>query len=338
MKKWWKLVALVTLFVVPMILGGCLNLSGSKPQACISVDVISGEAPLVAQFTGSSDQEVDSFQWTFGDGTSGYGDLVTHTYQSVGDYSVTLVVSKTNFCGTSMSEPAKITIRVLPVKLPMVRLIHVSPLPACQNQPVNFSADIVNGPVVEWSWRTSDGQTSTSSSPVFIFSNIGEKTIWLKVSDAKGHWSDEAQTVFNVQNCCQVCPPQPPCPSCGYLEGLSPERACVSVYKTFTIQVMFNNWPCGEYNTCDRSSPQSIVVAPAPDLGCDYCQANITWDFFYRGEKAVIGEDYQVVWLDGQFNQLIMVKFFKAREWDVKATLVSSAGTEVVWGHYVAKI
>lgn len=69
----------------------------SAPLLAFSANPTTGSAPLVVDFDASAtiDQENDplTFNWTFGDGTSGTGATITHTFENVGVYTVSLVVS-----------------------------------------------------------------------------------------------------------------------------------------------------------------------------------------------------------------------------------------------------
>jgi RHS repeat-associated protein len=69
----------------------------APPLASFSTSAVSGEAPLTVNYdaTGSTDPDgsISAFSWDFGDGVTGSGQTVSHTFLSAGTYSVTLTVT-----------------------------------------------------------------------------------------------------------------------------------------------------------------------------------------------------------------------------------------------------
>lgn len=67
------------------------------PVAAFSVDVSEGSAPLEVRFDGSASSDPDgsiaSYAWSFGDGGTGSGRTVDHTYENVGSYTPRLTVT-----------------------------------------------------------------------------------------------------------------------------------------------------------------------------------------------------------------------------------------------------
>lgn len=69
---------------------------GAAPEARVSADPTSGEAPLVVRFDGSgssdADGDITGHRWDFGDGNTAEGATVEHTFASVGSFTVALTV------------------------------------------------------------------------------------------------------------------------------------------------------------------------------------------------------------------------------------------------------
>jgi PKD repeat protein/predicted nucleic acid-binding Zn ribbon protein len=73
-----------------------IYVQNSIPTAYASATPTSGPFPLSVKFSGSgsdSDGYIDSYYWTFGDGSSSYSQNPTHAYSSSGTYTATLKVT-----------------------------------------------------------------------------------------------------------------------------------------------------------------------------------------------------------------------------------------------------
>ena len=68
-----------------------------RPTAAFTVNVNEGNAPLAVRFDASSstdpDGQIVSYAWEFGDGNTGSGRIVTHTYEVPGAYTPSLTVT-----------------------------------------------------------------------------------------------------------------------------------------------------------------------------------------------------------------------------------------------------
>jgi C1A family cysteine protease len=90
----------------------------SLPVASFSANVSSGNAPLTVAFTDSSTGSPTAWNWSFGDGSAwvnGTAQALTHTYNGIGNYTVTLVVS--NSAGQDQTQ-RKITVTSGVITLP----------------------------------------------------------------------------------------------------------------------------------------------------------------------------------------------------------------------------
>ena len=71
--------------------------ANSPPTALIASNITSGSTPVTISFDGTgshdSDGTIVSYVWDFGDGFSGSGNSINHTYSSAGSYNVFLTVT-----------------------------------------------------------------------------------------------------------------------------------------------------------------------------------------------------------------------------------------------------
>jgi gliding motility-associated-like protein len=124
-----------------------------------------------------------SWQWDFGDGTSGTGQNVIHTYAASGPVrdTVRLTVSSTGSCGYAIA----VKQIILNPGAPVANFGFVK---ECGNLPVSFfDSSAANGnPIQNWSWDFGDGNTSNQQNPSHVFMVAGSYTVKLIVQTAGG--------------------------------------------------------------------------------------------------------------------------------------------------------
>ncbi len=144
-------------------------------------DSISG---LQAKFSAISEDEVDTWSWDFGDGTTATSQDAEHVYAESGDYEVCLTI--TNLCGsTEYCETITITC-LTPMALFSVNGTNTTQV---------FMDASLNNPT-SWFWDFGDGATSTEQDPVHTFPALGGYTVCLTVTNACG--TDTVCTNINV--------------------------------------------------------------------------------------------------------------------------------------------
>jgi PKD repeat protein len=103
--RWTAL--LLACVLASLFLGGCLG-PNRLPVALFTFEPALGYAPLPVAFDASisydPDGRVATFRWEFGDGRTGTGKAVEHTYATPGTYSVTLAVRDGRGAEDSTSE------------------------------------------------------------------------------------------------------------------------------------------------------------------------------------------------------------------------------------------
>ncbi len=198
-KKRLCLVAGTALLVAGM-LGGCLQFEPSAPQALFTASPVEHLIPFTASFDAALCQrtpdEILSYVWTFGDGGSGTGPLVDHTYAQDGTYEVLLTV----YDARGASSTAHASIRAL------------NPLPAASfsyspksmvegdyivgtSEWVTFdaSASSDDEQVAAYDWNFGDGQYAVGPVVEHRYSYPGVYNVSVVVTDNDGGQSTYVQ-------------------------------------------------------------------------------------------------------------------------------------------------
>jgi len=136
-------------------------------------------------FTSTSDPGVPgtvTYIWNFGDGFSGSGASATHVYTTPGYYNVTLVVTNSQGCTSSLTLGAYVHIFDPPVA-------SFSALPSyfCHSPGIaTFSSTVTGAAPYTYSWTFGDGGSSALDDPTHTYSSSGSYTVVLHVTDANG--------------------------------------------------------------------------------------------------------------------------------------------------------
>lgn len=149
---------------------------------------LSGCAPLLVDFTGSSLVAIDSWDWDFGDESSSQEQSPSHEFASSGRYTISL--TGTNASGTkTITETDYITVRTTPVTN-----FSASPLTGEPPLTVNFT-DLSTGYPTSWNWNFGDDITSIEENPDHQYINEGSYTITLYTSNECGN-DTEVKTAY----------------------------------------------------------------------------------------------------------------------------------------------
>jgi PKD repeat protein len=152
---------------------------------------------LTCSFDGSgshdSDGTITSYAWTFGDGTSGSGLSVTHTYPAGGKYTVVLIV--TDNAGATNAQSKTVAVNAPPV---------ASFTFACSRFTCSFDASSSydsDGSIASWTWNLGDGTTLAGNYPEIghTYSAPGTYTVTLTVTDNGGATGRQSNSVTVVR-------------------------------------------------------------------------------------------------------------------------------------------
>lgn len=142
-----------------------------------------------------------TFDWDFGDGSTGTGKVVAHAFGTGGSYTVTLTV--VDSVGTS-STPVTHTVTVAATTIPTGVSVTSSPSPPIARQAATFTATATaaaNHRIVSYQFSWGDGDNNSTSSPVIqhTYAQSGSYLITLTVRDDLNQ-SATGYTVVNVSS------------------------------------------------------------------------------------------------------------------------------------------
>ncbi|MFT7475437.1 MAG: PKD repeat protein [Verrucomicrobiales bacterium] len=153
----------------------------SKPVARFgqsALEIVEGE---VISFNDLSLNSPTSLTWEFGDNTTAQGANVRHSWDSPGQFTVTLTAR--NDAGSD--DVAKtVTVIPLPPNPPSASFILASATVPV-NSVISFT-DSSTGDPTSWQWDFGDGTNSTAQSPPHGYSAPGTYTVMLTASNAGG--------------------------------------------------------------------------------------------------------------------------------------------------------
>ncbi|MBP6022308.1 PKD domain-containing protein [Ferruginibacter sp.] len=126
---------------------------------------------------------IQTYFWDFGDGNTSTAASPTHTYATVGDYVLKLVLNR----GLACTDSATSIVKVYPGFFP-----DFAVLGQCKNTPIQFSDNTVAtyGTVNFWRWTFGDAgspnNTSTVKNPVHTYPASGNYDVQFIVASDKG--------------------------------------------------------------------------------------------------------------------------------------------------------
>lgn len=120
-----------------------------------------------------------SWQWNFGDNTSGAGASVSHVYGTEGTYNVSLIVGATNGCSDTV-------VKSVEVYAEPNANFYVNGVCVSVESQFYDSTTIASGSVVAWQWDFGDGYSSTIQNPVHTYNNSTQYNVTLIATSDNG--------------------------------------------------------------------------------------------------------------------------------------------------------
>jgi PKD repeat protein len=152
-----------------------------KPAASFTVSPTSGTTATNFTFTDTSTNSPTGWTWNFGDGGTGSGQNVSHTFTTEGTYNVTLTVGNT--AGNSTATESVVVSS--PGEKPAASFT-VSPTSGTTTTTFTFTDTSANSPT-GWAWNFGDGGTGSGQSVIHKFTTAGTYNITLTAENTAGN-------------------------------------------------------------------------------------------------------------------------------------------------------
>ena len=145
-------------------------------------DVNEGEEVTYSAIASDPGDDILTYSWDFGDEVTAIGENVTHTFADNGNYTITLTVTDDD--GASTTQTLDVTVNNL---APVIDAI-VGDTNVNEGQEISYSAiaSDAGNDTLTYSWDFGDGTTAEGKDVTHIFTDNGEYTITLIVTDSDG--------------------------------------------------------------------------------------------------------------------------------------------------------
>lgn len=161
----------------------------SELLAVLEADTLTGESPLTISFDAtSSTGNIVSYEWMFGDGDSGSGNITNHTFTAAGNYIVTLTVN--DVTGAYDQETVSVTV-TSPTASNTPPQAVISSSATVGDVPLQVDFDGAGsydseGTIVTYRWDMGDGGIEYGPQITYTYSSAGTFSATLTVTDEGG--------------------------------------------------------------------------------------------------------------------------------------------------------
>ncbi len=181
-----------------------LEVENVKPTASIDdIDPEPADEGEDVDFEGSGEDArgtIDGYEWRSDiDGALSTEASFTTDQLSVGTHTISFTVKDDE---GEWSEPVTVSVEIENVE-PTATIDDIDPSPAAQGSTVSFegSGSDPLGSITDYQWRSNrDGQLSTEATFETSALAVGTHTIYFKVKDDEGEWSDEVSERLTIES------------------------------------------------------------------------------------------------------------------------------------------
>ncbi|RKZ71571.1 MAG: hypothetical protein DRQ57_18475 [Gammaproteobacteria bacterium] len=175
--------------------------SNNLPTAVFAITPETGEAPLTIALDGSASSDTDgtiaSHVWTASNGQTANGQTAELTFSEAGDYTITLEVTDNEGATAQVQKAISVSVQEAPNEPPTAALAIT---PETGEAPLTIALDgsassDTDGTIASHVWTASDGQTANGQNAELTFSEAGDYTITLEVTDNDGATNSATKNV-----------------------------------------------------------------------------------------------------------------------------------------------
>ncbi len=172
--------------------------SAIVPIAGFTTSATSGNAPLAVQFKDISTNTPTNWFWDFGDGFNSTSQNPSHSYASVGTFTVNLTVSNEAGANSSILAGA-VTVYASGTASPVASFTASQSIGTVTPMTVTFT-DTSTGMPTTWSWNFGDGDStnSTVQNPVHAYTKTGTYAVSLTASNSVGSNTNSRTSFINI--------------------------------------------------------------------------------------------------------------------------------------------
>ena len=190
-------------YLVTLTAGNCVGNSSANQTIIVSPLIVtpvvkfistptSGIAPLTVQFNDTSVNSPTMWNWSFGDGTFSSQQNVTHTFNSVANYTITLTAG--NSAGNNSTTQY---VNVMSAVIAPIASFVSNVTSGASPLTVQFNDTSVNSPTM-WNWSFGDGTFSSQQNVTHTFNSSGNYTVSLTVANSDGSNTDSINNYIQV--------------------------------------------------------------------------------------------------------------------------------------------
>lgn len=143
-------------------------------------------------FTDLTSNSPESYYWEFGDGNTSTEQNPSHVYSNIGEYTVSLTVTKYNSNFIETKEDYIIVINSVPDCDFIANLTETY-----SNENIHFT-DLSTHSPNEWLWDFGDGNTSTLQNPVHSYDSPGDYTVSLTATNIIGSDTESKTNYIHI--------------------------------------------------------------------------------------------------------------------------------------------